>query len=229
MDFYVYVHRRATDGSVFYVGKGHGRRAYEKGHRNPHWNRTVAKHGYTIEIVKDGMEENEAFKHEIELIAEYGRKNLCNMTDGGDGFSGGVWTEEARKKMSAIHKGKIVPRHIVDHVTRLITGKKRTEETKRKIGNYHRGKIVSAETRKKQSIARTGLKQKQSTIDARVKKCSKAVECSNGMTFSSAAAAERWLRSNGYPTAYAANISKAVNGHKNSYLGLKWSFVHVNS
>ena len=36
--FYVYTHRRASNGVVFYVGKGHGRRAYVKSHRGKWWN-----------------------------------------------------------------------------------------------------------------------------------------------------------------------------------------------
>lgn len=56
-DFYVYLHRRATDGRVFYVGKGVSTRAWRKDKRNQHWKNIVKKHGYIVEIVQDGMQE----------------------------------------------------------------------------------------------------------------------------------------------------------------------------
>lgn len=39
VEFYVYLHRRATDGRVFCVGKGHGKRAWRTEGRNPKWQR----------------------------------------------------------------------------------------------------------------------------------------------------------------------------------------------
>ena len=36
-DFYVYIHKRQSDGIVFYVGKGRGKRAYYFHERNDHW------------------------------------------------------------------------------------------------------------------------------------------------------------------------------------------------
>jgi hypothetical protein len=79
-DFYVYVHRRATDGTVFYVGKGTGNRAYANQGRSRYWRNIVSKHGYTVQIVQTGMQEWWAFEIERELISSYGRENLCNLT-----------------------------------------------------------------------------------------------------------------------------------------------------
>lgn len=107
-DFYVYVHKRASDGRVFYVGKGSGPRAWSKT-RSKYWHRIVAKHGYTVEIVQSGMEEWWAFELERELIALYGRENLCNLTDGGDGASGAIRTQETKSKIGASKIGKPRP------------------------------------------------------------------------------------------------------------------------
>ena len=87
--FYTYIHKRADDGQIFYIGKGHGKRAWSKNHSN-WWKRVVNKHGYVVEFFKETLSENEAFNHETEMIA-YGRKlgwPLVNITDGGDGVSG---------------------------------------------------------------------------------------------------------------------------------------------
>jgi hypothetical protein len=117
-DFYVYVHRRASDGRVFYVGKGHGNRAWSTA-RNKHWHRVAKKHGLKVEIFQDGLQEWYAFELEMGLIALYGRENLCNMTDGGEGTSGFKHCEETRLAQSTALKGK--PR---SEETRLALGAK---------------------------------------------------------------------------------------------------------
>lgn len=104
--FYVYVHRRATDGRVFYVGKGKGGRAWWHYDRNQRWNRTVAKYGFTAHIVMRFDREECAFSFERALIKHYGRENLCNMTDGGDGVSGYVFTDDVKERMSKSHSGE---------------------------------------------------------------------------------------------------------------------------
>lgn len=50
-EYYVYLHRRATDNKVFYVGKGKGKRAFDNSSRNDYWQNTVNKHGLTVEII----------------------------------------------------------------------------------------------------------------------------------------------------------------------------------
>lgn len=88
--FYVYLHRRATDGSVFYVGKGKGRRGYSPIGRNKHWRYCAMKNGVTVEIYKDRMSETCAFTLEKVLISCYGIESLSNVSTGGDGSSGTV-------------------------------------------------------------------------------------------------------------------------------------------
>lgn len=97
--FYVYVHRRADTNKVFYVGKGKRDRATSK-QRNQYWKRIVALYGYTIEIVINGMQENKAHQLEMELISFYGKENLANLTDGGEGRSGSKHSESTKKKIS---------------------------------------------------------------------------------------------------------------------------------
>lgn len=98
--FYVYIHRRATDGSVFYVGKGQRNRHESKRWRNKHWHNIVSKNGFTSEIITTFSSEICAFSFEVALIKAYGRKALCNMTDGGEGMSGWVASAETRKRCS---------------------------------------------------------------------------------------------------------------------------------
>jgi len=92
---------------VFYIGKGHGRRAWAKDYRNNHWNHIVAKYpDYKIEILARWSTEKEAFDHEVFLIDTFramGTK-LTNVTNGGDGVSGYKHTLETKKILSDHHK-----------------------------------------------------------------------------------------------------------------------------
>jgi hypothetical protein len=88
--FYTYAWLR-EDGTPYYIGKGTGYRAYTgKGRKG---NRKPPKDKSRILILKKNLTEEEAFKHEIYMIALYGRKDngtgiLINLTDGGDGVPG---------------------------------------------------------------------------------------------------------------------------------------------
>lgn len=103
--FYIYVHRHATDGAIFYVGKGKGSRAWATAGRTEYWNRIARKHGRTVEIVQSGMREWWALELERDLIALHGDA-LCNLTDGGETSVGYKFTDEAKAKISAGNKGK---------------------------------------------------------------------------------------------------------------------------
>jgi hypothetical protein len=125
--FYVYVHKRADDGSVFYVGKGSGSRRWKDRHgRNIHWKRIVKKHGFIAEIVYDNIPEEEAFSLEKSMIAQYGtinKKNgrLCNMSEGGEGPSGIYPSEETKRK-----------------IIKSLTGKRRTEEQRANLSKVQK-------------------------------------------------------------------------------------------
>jgi len=185
-NYYVYVHRRATNGRVFYVGKGNGRRAFDNGHRSEYWRRIVAKHGHTVEIAIDGMEESLAFELERELIAFYGRENLCNMTDGGEGPSGAKRSDATKKLMSERNA-------------------MRNPEYRAKVGDANRGKKRSYPIHH-----RPGVREKVSGAN---NFRARAVIClDNGMRFDTATAASMWLRTIGYPKAANGDIVKCCKG-----------------
>jgi len=102
--FYVYAHKKKTDGKIFYIGKGCGKRAYKKD-RSEWWKNTVSKHGYTVEILSDGLLEEDAFELEEFVISEL-KGQLCNMTNGGEGSSGLKHSEEAKAKLRAYWSGR---------------------------------------------------------------------------------------------------------------------------
>jgi group I intron endonuclease len=140
--FYVYVHRIADLNIPFYVGKGGGNRISSRRDRNKYWHHVVNKYGYTIDFVAKGLTESEAFAMEKDLIATFKSMNLphfVNLTDGGEGTSGYVASEELRKKRSEAQKGKTL-----------------SEEHKRKISEAQKGNTHSEETKRKMSISKKG-------------------------------------------------------------------------
>ncbi len=107
LQFYTYFHTRNDTGAVFYVGKGSKARAFDCD-RNAYWKNIVKKCGHTVHIASRWATEAEAFEHEKFLILCFKDLGapLANLTDGGEGTSGWVATEEFRVKTSASSKAR---------------------------------------------------------------------------------------------------------------------------
>ena len=233
--FYVYLHRRATDNSVFYVGKGKGRRAYWKNQRNKHWHYVANKHGYTVEIYKDGLSEKEAFNLEIEMIKKIGIENLCNYTEGGDGASGSKKTEEFKSMMREKMTGRTFSEETIEKMKEAaknrpsearkkqaekIRGRKLTEEHKRKISESGKGRVISEESRRKISEYHKGKKKKPEAVEAMAASKRKKVKClNNGIVYESmtAAANDLGIRQ--------GKISDVIRGVGRSVKGYKFELV----
>ena len=144
--FHVYQHIRPDTGQVFYVGKGKGRRAFDRGaRRGQFWHRIVKKAGgVVVEIVADGLTENEAFLLEKQNIAAFRKQGLrlCNLTDGGDGASGAKRTEAWKRMMSQVHSGKAVSTEVRLKISESVkaSGFVHTDEMRYKISETHKGK-----------------------------------------------------------------------------------------
>jgi len=258
-EFYVYVHRRVTDNSVFYVGKGHANRAWAKNSRNQHWQNIVSKHGYIVEIVKYGMQEWWAMEFEIELIAQYGRQTLCNRTDGGDGFSGFIPTAENRINMGRAHignkynLGRKMSEELKTRLSIINTGRKHAPEHGAKISAANKGRKHSPEFSEKLRVANLGKRHKKESLikmsnsklgntHKRGKSPSKEtlikmVECQKkvsiqtvcGKVFESVNSARRWLNRNGFPRASNGGLSKALLDSSKKVYGTQWSYIDRNN
>ncbi len=152
--FYVYVHRKATDGTVFYVGKGSFKRAYSFSKRNNYWNNVANKHGVDVQIVARFSKGECAFSFERALIKHYGRDNLCNLTDGGEGASNP--SAETREKMSRAGKGRPKSAETCAKLSTSNKGKVNSHETRSKISASHKGKKLTAEHKLKISLSNIG-------------------------------------------------------------------------
>lgn len=76
-EFYVYVHRKKTDGTIFYVGKGKGDRCrnFSTG-RSSQWKTVASEHGVTVETVDTCLSEIEALVTECRLISTLTEDNV---------------------------------------------------------------------------------------------------------------------------------------------------------
>ena len=135
--FYTYAYLR-EDRTPYYIGKGHGNRAYK---REKSEVIKLPKDKSRIIFLKQNLTEEEAFKHEIYMIAVFGRKDLgtgilYNRTDGGEGGSGAIVSEETRIRISKSRKGKCVGKDNHNY------GKSPSEPIRRKQSEAKKGKYM---------------------------------------------------------------------------------------
>jgi len=137
--FYTYAYLR-EDRTPYYIGKGKRSRVYSRWRNGLNPPKDKSK----IIFLKKNLTEEEAFRHEIYMIAVFGRKDLGtgilhNRTDGGDGASGHIHSQEAREKIRKSKIGKNNPFYKKTH----------TQEAREKIRIANKNKIISKETREK--------------------------------------------------------------------------------
>ena len=162
-NFYVYVHKKKTNGDIFYVGKGTGNRLHNFTSRSKFWKRIAKKYGVDVEIVISGVQEWYAFETEVELIASYGRIDngtgtLVNHTDGGDGCAGRKCSDATKAKMSAKATGRKMSPESVAKTVAANTGRKLSENQRKSIADSNRGRKMSPESVAKTVAANTGRK-----------------------------------------------------------------------
>lgn len=212
---YVYRHIRLDKNIPFYIGIGSDEggkyvRAFKKDKRNRNsiWNNIVSKTYYEVEILFDNITWDEACNKEIEFISLYKRIHdggiLANMTKGGDGSLGVVFSKETCRKLSIALKGKntwsrgrVGPRK----------GVKLSEETKKKLSESHKG-IVKTVTQKK--------------IDSEIRQRFPILQFDLQMNFikrhDSLRLAAKSLGIN------SSGISEAANGKRKQRSGFIWRF-----
>ena len=196
--FYVYAYLRTEDLTPYYIGKGHGNRAWQKCHSV-----VVLKDLSRIVMLEQNLTELGALAIERRMIEWYGRQDLGtgilrNQTDGGDGATGSIpWnrgkkigsylTNAGRKKLSDANK---VPKNHGAKVSAALKGIPKSEEHKRKLSEAGKGNVpwnkgktgvqestkkgtkVSDEIRAKMSEAHKGKKntpEQKAKISAKLK------------------------------------------------------------
>jgi hypothetical protein len=99
MSYYVYAYLR-EDNTPYYIGKGTRYRAWAPNHKGI----GVPKDRSKIKMLFENLPEELAHAKEKELIRFYGRKDLgtgilYNRTDGGEGASGRLLSQDSKDKI----------------------------------------------------------------------------------------------------------------------------------
>lgn len=218
--FYVYLHRKATDGSVFYVGKGKGHRAWSRSGRSDWWVNISNKNGVVVEVCQDGMIEDMAFLLEMWLIAKlrFQGAGIVNISIGGEGSSGHIST--SRKIVYCSNGMKF---DSAQAASDWLVSQGNNNASYSSVSMCANGHISSS----------YGLGWSYNGYpcdpDCKVDRsyAMKQVYCSNGMMFESRAAAVDWLKSNGFKNASAPPIQQCCAGNIKSAYGFTWSDTEV--
>lgn len=149
--YYVYAYLRESDNTPYYIGKGKGKRAFVA-----HDNIAIPKNKSKIVILETNLSEIGAFALERRYIKWYGRKDLGdgilrNKTEGGEGVSGLVFSENEKRRRKIIRIGSKHNEYTKEKISKSLFGLKRSEETRLKMSVSKRK--MSEETRLKMSIA----------------------------------------------------------------------------
>ena len=169
--FYVYQLRLEGSEKPFYVGKGSGYRSSahflpSKLSAKTHKNNTIRKAQEDgveifIEKLKEGLSEVEAFEIERSLISDFGRRDLgtgclTNNSDGGEGQTGRIFSEDLLSRMSASAKARGISQETRDKITAKLVGKRASPETRARMSAAHKGRKTSDAHRLALSKAQTG-------------------------------------------------------------------------
>lgn len=115
MQFYTYLYTDPIDGTPRYVGKGCNDRVHKHKMLKTQLGNLIrkrTKQGYNVEpVVTYHASELTALAMERFWIAVYGRLDqqtgtLFNLTEGGEGSAGYIFTEEVKQKMSTTRTGR---------------------------------------------------------------------------------------------------------------------------
>lgn len=169
--FYVYYLVSSIDKKPFYVGKGTGNRMYIHERQALYWKTTTNPHlkRKILKILSDGgkilplkifqdLDEDKILAEEVYQIKTIGRDNLCNLTDGGEGFSGGTFKQSDYQK-------RIVSKLFSGPKTKEHRAKLSEVRRKNNFPSWSKGKTFSKEYRLKLSIARNKWKMTQEHKD----------------------------------------------------------------
>ena len=126
--YYTYAYLR-EDGSPYYIGKGCNNRI-NAGHKHiplPPKERRI--------YLKQNLTEAEAFRHEIYMVAVFGRKDLKtgilrNRTNGGEGGSGIVMKNDTKRKISEKMKGREISNQTKKRLSDALKGNKNGQGNK---------------------------------------------------------------------------------------------------
>jgi len=227
--FYVYIHRRASDGSEFYVGRANRNRGWHvySGYRSPWWRRCALKNGVLVEVVQDNLSSHDADLLEEWLIAKLRHEGcrLVNITNGGGGTSGWNPSQETRRKIGEAHSVRVecskgICFFSMSDAARWLSESGNPSASQGVISSAVSGKINTAYgmawwlcgAAEKAAVTRSEA--------ARLKRGTRLIR-SDGMKFDSISSAVEYMKANGHPNATCGCLCSGIGGIRVRY-GFKW-------
>lgn len=223
--FYVYSHRRRSDGSVFYVGKGSKHRAWDINSRNAIWKRIAIKHGAYVHIEKDGMSDACAVSLEKILISKYRSfgRTMSNMSDGGEGQIG--YTSPLRRTIYT-SEGEVFKS--LRHAEEFLINNGFPTASRGNISSCLNGKQGFAYGRKWSRTSSPERPEITTQKEAAARNFSESLSIRVSSVvygeFKSIMSAVRYLQSIGYPLARSSNISQVCKGRRRIAYGSTWEY-----
>lgn len=157
------VYKHTTPSNKIYIGitcqKPQKRWRYGYGYSNcPLFYKAIKKYGWdniNHEILYENLTKEEAILKEKELIEKYdstNNKKGYNLTKGGEGNFGVIFTEDRKQKISKSKMGHKVSEETIKKIKESTSGMKHwnfgrnlSQETKNKISESHKGKKLTPE------------------------------------------------------------------------------------
>lgn len=158
--YYVYRHLKKDTSDVFYIGRSmtkNFKRAYalQCSQRNTRWCEINSEFGTKVEIVCEGMSNDDSAELEEFLIYIYGREDLktgllVNKCNGGKTSKGMIRSEEYRKNQSENLKGKYIaennPFYSKSHTEETLIKMRKPRESLKNGGHFRSKEVINTIT-----------------------------------------------------------------------------------
>lgn len=224
-EYYVYVHKRATDGSIFYVGKGSGKRASSRHGRSRKWFAIASKNGWTHHIIAKFSKEECAFSFEVAVIKSIGRDSLANLTDGGDGVSGHEMTNEQKKRASEITKSRWRNQEYRERIERIFRSDSFREKKSAALKeSQKRPEVIEKLSASSKKMWADDSLRKKMCLSMSKARGGRPFSNSEGVRFNTHFEALRWLKENGWPKASQGTLWSALSGGRSKAYGYEWKY-----
>lgn len=165
--YYVYQHKFVDTQEIFYIGKGCKKRAYST-YRNTRWKNLIQNREYVVEILEQGLTEEQAFNIEARLIEQL--KPICNITPGGNtsGITSSEYQKEFYQSIQGIKKKKNLSIRMKEN-NPMFSEHKRDLQRQRNLGNKNFFHNLTPESKQKHS--RNVSEAKKGSKNPRARKC----------------------------------------------------------
>jgi hypothetical protein len=200
--YYVYAHYTETTNELFYVGIGQGRRAYNYTSRNRYWKNIFNKYGCRVDILKEGLQKQDAVELEM-VLQRLLTPRACLIY--GEG-TGKISAPKDRRNKSKKRAGYVM-----------------SQETKDKISKAKKGKYIGKWGGV--NSPSYGLKRSQETKDKISKTKSKAVKNCRGELFESATIAAAYYNIGKSSVSASATGSRKTGGTYSDGTKITWRYI----